>query len=302
MSRSSVPRASSAASCFGSAPAIPACARRGCSATARRARRSATSHPHLALAFPDARVRALTRRGARRRRPGLRRASPRRIAANRAATSSTRGIPFVDLGADFRLDDAAAYERWYGEPHRAPELIERFVYGIPELNRAASPPPRAVAAAGCYPTAAILALKPLLGPDRSRHDHRRRRLGRQRRRQGAEGNQPFQQRRREYDRLRPARPPPHRRDGDGAGRQHPVHAASRADEPRHPRHLHRDGEGALRSAGGARARPMRTSPSSTSPSARLRPNGPWARTPSISPPATTSAPAGCSPSPRSTIW
>jgi N-acetyl-gamma-glutamyl-phosphate reductase len=72
------------------------------------------------------------------------------------------GIPFVDLGADFRLDDAAAYERWYGHAHLAPDLLSSFVYGIPELNRGAIRGARAVAAAGCYATAAILALKPLI--------------------------------------------------------------------------------------------------------------------------------------------
>ena len=71
------------------------------------------------------------------------------------------GIPLVDLGADFRLDDAAAYERWYGHPHSAPGLLSSFVYGIPELNRARIRSAKAVSAAGCYATAAILALKPL---------------------------------------------------------------------------------------------------------------------------------------------
>lgn len=73
-----------------------------------------------------------------------------------------RGIPFVDLGADFRLDDAATYARWYGEEHQAPEYLDRFVYGIPELHRDEIRNAKAVAAAGCYPTSAILALKPLL--------------------------------------------------------------------------------------------------------------------------------------------
>ena len=73
-----------------------------------------------------------------------------------------RGIPFVDLGADFRLDDGETYERWYGHAHEAPALLSRFVYGIPELNRAAIRGSKAVAAAGCYATAAILALKPLV--------------------------------------------------------------------------------------------------------------------------------------------
>ena len=79
-----------------------------------------------------------------------------------AASILDKGIPFVDLGADFRLADAATYGRWYGHPHEAPELLGQFVYGIPELNREAIRNAKAVAAAGCYATAAILALKPLV--------------------------------------------------------------------------------------------------------------------------------------------
>ena len=79
-----------------------------------------------------------------------------------AASILDKGIPFVDLGADFRLDDAATYERWYGHAHEAPELLGDFVYGIPELHREAIRKARAVAAAGCYATASILALKPLV--------------------------------------------------------------------------------------------------------------------------------------------
>ncbi|MES2119042.1 MAG: N-acetyl-gamma-glutamyl-phosphate reductase [Pseudomonadota bacterium] len=73
-----------------------------------------------------------------------------------------RGIPFVDLGADFRLSDAATYEQWYGHALEAPDLLGQFVYGIPELNRDAIRGAKAVAAAGCYATAAILALKPMV--------------------------------------------------------------------------------------------------------------------------------------------
>lgn len=72
------------------------------------------------------------------------------------------GAKLVDLGADFRLHDPAVYARWYGEEHTAPHLLERFVYGIPELHREAIRGAQAVAAAGCYPTATILALKPLV--------------------------------------------------------------------------------------------------------------------------------------------
>ena len=67
----------------------------------------------------------------------------------------------VDIGADFRLP-AAAYEQWYGEAHSAPELIDRFVFGLPELFRKDITGSAHVANPGCYPTAASLALAPLL--------------------------------------------------------------------------------------------------------------------------------------------
>jgi N-acetyl-gamma-glutamyl-phosphate reductase len=67
----------------------------------------------------------------------------------------------VDLGADFRLP-AAEYERWYGQPHEAPEHLAGFAFGLPELFRADLASARSVAAPGCYPTAAALALAPLL--------------------------------------------------------------------------------------------------------------------------------------------
>jgi N-acetyl-gamma-glutamyl-phosphate reductase len=73
-----------------------------------------------------------------------------------------RGCAVVDLAADFRLTDPAVYERWYGEPHTAPELLGRFAYGLPERNREAVAKADAVAAPGCYPTAAALALAPLV--------------------------------------------------------------------------------------------------------------------------------------------
>lgn len=119
-------------------------------------------HPHLALAYPGARVErfepaALDGAGL------VFAALPHGHSQAVAPEIIARGIPFVDLGADFRLKDAAAYECWYHEPHLAPELMGRFVYGIPELHRAAIAASKTVAAAGCYPTSAILALRPLLG-------------------------------------------------------------------------------------------------------------------------------------------
>jgi N-acetyl-gamma-glutamyl-phosphate reductase len=69
----------------------------------------------------------------------------------------------VDLAADFRLRDPALYPIWYGSSHLAPELLGEFVTGLPELDRAALSGSRRIAVPGCYPTAALLALAPLVG-------------------------------------------------------------------------------------------------------------------------------------------
>lgn len=68
----------------------------------------------------------------------------------------------VDLGGDFRLDDAGRYEDWFGEPHLHPETLGSWVYGLPELHREKVADADRVANPGCYPTAALLALMPLL--------------------------------------------------------------------------------------------------------------------------------------------
>jgi N-acetyl-gamma-glutamyl-phosphate reductase len=68
----------------------------------------------------------------------------------------------VDLAADFRLRDAALYPQWYGEPHAAPEVLSEARFGLPELFRADLAGATLIAAAGCYPTSAGLALAPLL--------------------------------------------------------------------------------------------------------------------------------------------
>jgi len=74
-----------------------------------------------------------------------------------------RSVPLVvDLGADFRLRDRSLYPVWYGFEHRAPDLLSRFVYGLPELFRHELAGARLVAAPGCYVTAATLALEPLV--------------------------------------------------------------------------------------------------------------------------------------------
>ena len=86
----------------------------------------------------------------------------------------------VDLAADFRLQDPALYPQWYGEDHTAPDLLPGFAYGLPELFRADITGATAVATPGCYPTAAALALAPLVR-GRAGRDRRHRRRRRQRR-------------------------------------------------------------------------------------------------------------------------
>ncbi|MBZ0138983.1 MAG: N-acetyl-gamma-glutamyl-phosphate reductase [Pseudorhodoplanes sp.] len=71
-------------------------------------------------------------------------------------------IKVIDLSADFRLHDLAAYERWYGHPHQAPELQKEAAYGLVEIHRREIRKARLVANPGCYTTGAQLPLTPLL--------------------------------------------------------------------------------------------------------------------------------------------
>lgn len=77
------------------------------------------------------------------------------------ALSVKAGMLVVDLSADYRLKDVAAYEKWYQTPHVHPHLLREAVYGLPELHRSAISKARLVASPGCYPTAAVLQLAPL---------------------------------------------------------------------------------------------------------------------------------------------
>lgn len=72
------------------------------------------------------------------------------------------GPRVVDLSGAFRLKTPERYQRWYGAHHNQPELLAEAVYGLPEFYRSAIPAARLVANPGCYPTAANLAIRPLL--------------------------------------------------------------------------------------------------------------------------------------------
>jgi len=73
-----------------------------------------------------------------------------------------RNLVVVDLGADFRLPDAATYEQWYGHAHRAPDSLGRAIYGLVERYRDEIRDARFLAIPGCYPTATTLALAPFV--------------------------------------------------------------------------------------------------------------------------------------------
>lgn len=67
----------------------------------------------------------------------------------------------IDLSADFRLKNQLEYEKWYGHKHARPELLNEFVYGIPELHREEMRKANFISSAGCNATASILGLYPL---------------------------------------------------------------------------------------------------------------------------------------------
>ena len=120
----------------------------------------ASVHPHLSLAYPGATFSSWDAGlldGCNLIFAALPHGESQRIADD----IISRDLPFVDLGADFRLDSAEAYHSWYGEEHARPELLGSFVYGLPEFARESIRSSRRVAAPGCYPTAATLALRPL---------------------------------------------------------------------------------------------------------------------------------------------
>jgi N-acetyl-gamma-glutamyl-phosphate reductase len=95
-------------------------------------------------------------------------ALPHGIGESYAKTSAERGVPFIDISADFRFDhDEETFTAWYGKPYVYPQLRKYSVYGLPELNRArikelAAAGPVIIGNPGCYPTGASLGMFPAL--------------------------------------------------------------------------------------------------------------------------------------------
>jgi len=89
-------------------------------------------------------------------------ATPNGVAMRHAQSILDQGIKFIDLSADFRLQDIDIWEQWYGMDHQAKALVDSAVYGLPEMNRENIINADLIACPGCYPTASQLALYPLL--------------------------------------------------------------------------------------------------------------------------------------------
>ena len=117
------------------------------------------------LAFSDAADRALTSCDV------VFFATPHGVAMAQARELLASDTRIIDLAADFRLADPAAFERWYKMPHGSPDLLAESVYGLPEMNREAIRKARIVGNPGCYPTAVQLGFLPLLESDLVETDH-----------------------------------------------------------------------------------------------------------------------------------
>ncbi|TVQ76576.1 MAG: N-acetyl-gamma-glutamyl-phosphate reductase [Phycisphaeraceae bacterium] len=89
-------------------------------------------------------------------------ATPHEVSCQLAPELLERGLIVIDLSAAFRLSDAGVFEKHYSFAHSSPELLSDAVYGLPELHRDDIAGADLIACPGCYPTASILALHPIV--------------------------------------------------------------------------------------------------------------------------------------------
>ncbi|AVH15575.1 N-acetyl-gamma-glutamyl-phosphate reductase [Acinetobacter indicus] len=89
-------------------------------------------------------------------------ATPHGVAMKHAADLVAANTKVIDLAADFRLQDLAQFEKWYGMEHACPDILKDSVYGLSELNREQIITAQVIGNPGCYPTTVQLGLAPLL--------------------------------------------------------------------------------------------------------------------------------------------
>lgn len=90
---------------------------------------------------------------------------PSGVALNLVPQFLSQAVKVIDLGPDYRLKDKEEYRRWYGREHPHPDLLEKAVYGLPELHREEIRAANLIASPGCNSTAAILSLIPAVEND-----------------------------------------------------------------------------------------------------------------------------------------
>lgn len=98
-------------------------------------------------------------------------ATPHGVAMKMAPELIDRGVKVIDLGADFRIKDLELWSKWYGMEHTAADVMDKVVYGLPEVFREQIKDAQLIACPGCYPTATQLGYIPLL--EQKLIDHRR---------------------------------------------------------------------------------------------------------------------------------
>ncbi len=89
-------------------------------------------------------------------------ATPHKVAMEFAKELYNEGTVLIDLSADFRFEDYKVFEKWYKVEHKSKELLDKTVYGLPELYKEEIKRSDLIGNPGCYPTASILGLAPLL--------------------------------------------------------------------------------------------------------------------------------------------
>ena len=138
-------------------------------------------------------------------------ALPHGLSQDLAAQCDALGKTFIDMGADFRLEDEAAYQEWYGGAYQDKALHEKAVYGLPEFFREKIRGKKVIANPGCYTTAVPLALVPALEAGLIESDGiiADCKSGVTRRGAQAHPGQPLPRAQRELYRLQGGGPPPH---------------------------------------------------------------------------------------------
>ena len=89
-------------------------------------------------------------------------ATPNGVAMKQVHALLDAGVKIIDLAADFRIKDISIWEKWYSMPHASPHIVEKAIYGLPEINRNLIKNADIVANPGCYATAVQLGLIPLV--------------------------------------------------------------------------------------------------------------------------------------------